>query len=76
MVSRENISRARIVEYQETSEKEALEFLRGKLGVEKFTANRIEIEDLVKNYTGGKFKSLMNIVERVDDLSGQYPVFV
>ncbi len=70
MVNRSAISRAHVVEFQEATEEEAFEFLKDHLGEVKFNEKKNELVDLVKNYTGGKFKTLVDVAKGVDDLQG------
>lgn len=70
MVNRSAISRARVVEFQEATEEEAFEFLENQLGEMKYNEKKNELVDLVKNYTGGKFKTLVDVAKGVDDLEG------
>lgn len=70
MVNRSAISRAHVVEFQEASEAEAFNFLEERLNKVKFNEKQNELDDLVKNYTGGKFKALMDVAKGVDDLQG------
>jgi hypothetical protein len=70
MMKRSAISRAQVVEFQEGTEEEALDFLKDHLGVTKFNEKKIELVDLVKNYTGGKFKTLVDVAKGIDDLKG------
>ncbi|KAK0360286.1 hypothetical protein LTR94_027903, partial [Friedmanniomyces endolithicus] len=71
MVNRSAISRAHVVEFQEATEEEAFEFLKDHLGEVKFNEKKNELVDLVKNYSGGKFKTLVDVAKRVDDLQGK-----
>ncbi len=70
MVNRSAISRAHVVEFQEATEEEAFDFLKDRLGQAKFNEKKNELMDLVKKYTGGKFKTLVDVSKRVDDLQG------
>jgi hypothetical protein len=70
MVNRSAISRAHVVEFQEATEEESFEFLKDRLGEMKFNEKKNELVDLVKNYTGGKFKTLVDVAKEVDDLKG------
>ncbi len=70
MVNRSAKSRAHVVEFQEATEEESFEFLKDRLGEVKFNEKKNELVDLVKNYTGGKFKTLVDVAKEVDDLKG------
>ena len=70
MLNRSAISRAHVVEFQEATEEEAFDFLKDLLGEVKFNKKKNELVDLVKNYTGGKFKTLVDVAKGVDDLQG------
>lgn len=64
------MSRAHVVEFEEATEKKALEFLKTRLAELKFYEKENESVDLVQNYTGGKFKTLVDVAKEVDDLQG------
>jgi hypothetical protein len=64
------------VEFQEATDKEALEFLKASLGEVKFNEKRNELMVLVKNYTGGKFMSLLNVAQGVGNLEGTFWLLV
>ena len=70
MMNRSAKSRAHVVEFQEATEEESFEFLKDRLGEVKFNEKKNELVDLVKNYTGGKFKTLVDVAKEVDDLKG------
>ena len=76
MRNRSAFSRADVMEFQEATDTEALNFLKDRLGEVKFNEKKNELDDLVENYTGRNFKSLVEVVNRVDDLKGLLSVFV
>ncbi len=65
-----------MVEFQEATDEEALEFCKAFLGEVKFNEKRNELMDLVKNYTGGNFKSLLDVANGVEHLEGAYWLLV
>jgi hypothetical protein len=60
------------VEFSEASDEEALEYLKDRLGKEKFDAKESDLTDLVRNYAGGNFGTLSRwVVKSYHDLPGE-----
>jgi hypothetical protein len=57
-MNRSALSRAHVIEFQEATDEEALEFLQDRLGEDEFNKKKNDLVDLVQNYTGGRFKTL------------------
>ena len=72
MVNRSAISRAHVIEFEEATEQEALEFLKDRLGEDEFSKKKSDWVDIVQNYTGGKFKSLADVVEAKNNLKSLF----
>jgi hypothetical protein len=61
-----------MVEFEEASDEMALNYLRDRLGKEKFDAKESELTDLVRNYAGGNFWTLSRRVGKsYHDLPGE-----
>ncbi len=70
MVNPRAISRAHVIEFQEATDEEALDFLKDRLGEDEFNKKQNDLVDIVQNYTGGRFRTLADVVKAKDNLTG------